>query len=66
MSTSEITLDILRIELLDRMARTERRTQALESLLLRDGGFASPTAPLYETPTPTGVETPRQIGRAHV
>ena len=60
MNASDLPLDALRRELFDRLARTEQRTQALESMLLHEAHpFARHIAPLHETPTPAGVETPR-------
>lgn len=56
MNTSELAIDGLRRELVGRLVQSEQRTQALEVLLLKEGRHS---APLHETPTPGGVETPR-------
>ena len=60
MTASHLTLDILRSELLDRLSQTEQRTQALEAMLLLEREPFRKSAPLHETPTPTGNETPRR------
>ncbi|MFO0801664.1 MAG: PAS domain-containing protein [Gemmataceae bacterium] len=51
-----IASDIQLRDLLERLTHNERRTQALESLLLHEARFGGPT---HETPTPGGVDTPR-------